>query len=123
MTSSPPKLTYESKTYLTCSTSTPSLILPSSSDSDLDSPTSSSSGSHSQDSSNSSTGSSLLSSLTYVGPVGSLPNDHIFSLPVPTQTPLPDDVQEVKRWLENAEGVRNVEVMVPRKRSKGTFEV
>ena len=101
-------------------TSSPSLVLPSASDSDPDSP---SSAGHSQGSSStSSTGSNLLSSLAYVGPVGSLPNDHIFSLPVPTQDPLPDEVRQVQRWLEQAEGVQNVEVMIPKKRNKGTFE-
>ena len=118
MASAPPKLNYASKTYLTCSTSAPSLVVPSSSDSDPDSP---SSASHSQQSSSSS-GSSLLASLAYVGPVGSLPNDHIFSVPVPTTDPPQDAVREVQKWLEHAEGVRNVEVMVPKKRSKGAFE-
>lgn len=120
MTAAPPKLNYSSQTYLTCSTSSPSLVVPSSSsDSDPDSPSTST---HSQDSTAGSTGSTLLSSLTYVGPVGSLPDAHIFSIPVPTMDPPQDAVRQVKHWLEHAEGVRDVEVMLPRKRSKGAFE-
>ncbi|KAK4700676.1 hypothetical protein P7C70_g5567, partial [Phenoliferia sp. Uapishka_3] len=122
--SAPPNLTYGTKTYLTLSTSSPSHVLPtSSSDSDADSPTSASNSQSSQSSQSSHLStSSLLASLAYVGPVGALPNDHIFSLPIPTQDPPQEEVREVKKWLEMADGVQNVEVMLPKKRSKGTFE-
>lgn len=56
--------------------------------------------------------------LTYIGPVGSLPHEHLYSLPVPTQDPVPKEVEEVVRWLEGVEGVQGVEVMRLRKREK-----
>ena len=127
MTSSePPQLSYQSKTYLTLSTTTPSLVLASSSnasDSDPDSPSSQTHSQSSSTSSASSTHATLLSSLAYVGPVGSLPNSHIFSLPVPSENPPREDVNEVKRLLEGTEGVKEVEVMVPRRRAKRVLEV
>ncbi|KAM0747602.1 hypothetical protein T439DRAFT_359383 [Meredithblackwellia eburnea MCA 4105] len=127
MAQQPPKLTYNNKTYLTLSTHTPSSVLLSSSntdDSDPDSPVSGHSQSQSSTTStSSSTGSSLLSSLSYVGPVGQLPNDHIYSIDVPTTNPPTEEVKSVKKWLErNVDGVSNVELMMPRKRAKGNFE-
>lgn len=110
----PPKLDYASSTYLTISTKiAPESILPS--------PSSPSSYSHS--SQGSSQSSELNTTLSYVGPVGQLPNEYIYELPgVPSSNPPAREVQDVKKWLQEKEGVKAVEVMVPQMRNRRHFE-
>ncbi|KAI5477353.1 hypothetical protein MNV49_006495 [Pseudohyphozyma bogoriensis] len=127
--SAPPKLVYDTKTYLTLSLATsPSALSlatqhalqPSGDDSDeLDSPSSLAHSQHSSSSqtSTSSSSSSLRSALEYVGPVGALEGEHIYSLPVPTTNPPKPEVKDVKQWLEGQDGVQAVEVMVPKQRA------
>lgn len=113
MTSTPPpQLTYATNTYFTLSAPPSSLVhlLPSDD-----------SASSSSQSSSSSTSSTLLSSLTYVGTVAG--GDHIFSVSVPSAGQPRPGITEVQRWLEGVEGVEDVELMVPRRRNKGTMVV
>ncbi|GAA5912215.1 uncharacterized protein JCM6883_000601 [Sporobolomyces salmoneus] len=114
----PPKLDYSHSTYLTLSTKiSPESLLPTPSSSP------SNSSSFSQSSQGSSCSSDLSSSLSYVGRVGQLPNEHIYELPgVPSSNPPSREVVEVKKWLQAKEGVSAVEVMVPQNRSRRRFE-
>lgn len=109
----PPHLTYESHSYLTVSTSAPSLLVPfqpsspsnsSPSNSQILSPSTSDDGLP-----------DLHTSLEYVGPVGVLDSKHIYSVPVPSENPPRPEVQEVRRWLQRI-GVKNVDIMVPKQR-------
>lgn len=102
----PPKLVYDSNTYLTLSLPTGSSLpaVPSQSDT-TDSPTSTHSSSE------------LRNFLTYVGPVGQLSDSHIFSLPIPTANPPQEEVKDVQKWLEQQKGVTDVEVLIPKMRS------
>ncbi|GAA5929073.1 uncharacterized protein JCM15063_004041 [Sporobolomyces koalae] len=108
----PPKLDYSNSTYLTISTRVPP-------ESILPSPASPSHSSFSQSSDSSSQGSDLSTSLSYVGPVGQLSNEYIYELHgVPSSNPPAREVQDVKRWLQEKEGVCAVEVMMPQTRSR-----
>ncbi|GAA5949437.1 hypothetical protein JCM3765_003408 [Sporobolomyces pararoseus] len=115
----PPKLDYSHSTYLTISTKVPpESILPSPS-----SPTTSSFSQGSSQGSSSNSSADLSSSLHYVGPVGELPNEHIYELHgVPSSNPPSLEVQDVKKWLQEKEGIKAVEVMVPQTRSHRRFE-
>ncbi|GAA5886155.1 hypothetical protein JCM16303_000068 [Sporobolomyces ruberrimus] len=116
---SPPKLDYSHSTYLTISTKVPPesiLPLPSS-------PTSS----FSQSSQGSSQGSASdlggANTLSYVGPVGQLADEHIYEVHgVPSSNPPAREVQDVKKWLQEKDGVKAVEVMVPQQRSRRHLE-
>ncbi|GAA5842806.1 hypothetical protein JCM3766R1_007168 [Sporobolomyces carnicolor] len=118
----PPKLDYSHSTYLTISTEVPpESILPSPSSPTGGPASSFSQLPSSQDSAISS--SDLGSSLSYVGRVGQLANEHIYELPgVPSSNPPSSQVQDVKRWLQDKAGVRAVEVMVPATRNRRRFE-
>lgn len=58
--------------------------------------------------------------MTYLGPLGSLPHSQLYEIPgIPTPVDLAavgKEVREVRDWLSGREGVRDVEVMIPRKR-------
>jgi hypothetical protein len=100
---SPPKLSYTSKTYLTVSS--PPTSLP------FSPPIAPSSAISTQSTDQAHISGPLRATLAYVGPVGALSHEHLYSLDVPTQDPVPAAVQEVKQWLEQREGVAGVQVM------------
>lgn len=121
----PPSLIYESNTYLTLNTKSNIPITPPES-----SPTTAthnnnnnnealteSTSQRSTSSSSSSSSNSVLSTLTYVGHVGELPNDYLYCVPgIPTTNPPNNLINEVKNWLKIQDGINNVEIMIPKMR-------
>lgn len=67
-------------------------------------------------------GPALSSHLIYVGPVGHLENEYLYSLPVPTSKAGSTEVKDVKKWLEGLEGVKHVDIMIPKRRHKGRMD-
>ncbi|GAA5933294.1 hypothetical protein JCM1841_006582 [Sporobolomyces salmonicolor] len=122
----PPKLDYATSTYLTLTTTaSPSSVL--SAAAQEPAPSSEFTPPHSTSCTPSSTSSSssaaLLHSLSYVGPVGALAHEHLYALPgVPSADPPAREAVAVQAWLARQPGVRGVEVLVPKQRTKRRFE-
>ncbi|GAA5952973.1 hypothetical protein JCM21900_001534 [Sporobolomyces salmonicolor] len=126
----PPKLDYATSTYLTLTTTaSPSSVLSAAAqEPPASSPAPSQFAPHSTSSPPSSTpasasSASLLHSLAYVGPVGALAHEHLYALPgVPSADPPARAVVAVQAWLARQPGVRGVEVLVPKPRTKRRVE-
>lgn len=126
----PPKVDYESNTYLTINSLSSTRINDlnnsiafennnnNNSINELNPSSQRSTSSSSNSTLNSTTSSnSIISSLTYLGHVGELPNDYLYSIPIPSNQPS-ELVNEVKTWLKNQDGISQVEIMIPKLKKK-----